>query len=435
MKNQSKLKNNGMARTILLILLSLFGSLLLWVYVTETRGEDIPVRLPGVQVKFEGESNLRESRELIITETSATSVTVSLTGSRRTVSALKSADLAATIDLSRITRTGYYSYAPGITYPSRTDTSAISSEETEPGTISFYVDRLANKTLQVEGVFNGSAAEGFVAEPLEFTPSTVIIYGPEQVLAEVDHAYVEVSRRDVNKTQTFESTYVLIDNDDNVFESDDITFDTDTVGVTLPISAIKEVDLVIEIIPGGGATADNVKWEFDQRTITLTGDSETLAGVNNIVVTQIDLAEVDESFSEVYRIPIPNNTEITSGMREATLSFELGGLYKRTVTVRKSNISCINVSEGYVWEIMNDSLNGVILRGQEESVRAVSELNVRAVADLTDYGSATGIVTAPVKIYIDSVDGNSNVGYIGEYSVYVNIMEAPPEEEEGEVEE
>ena len=178
-----------------------------------------------------------------------------------------------------------------------------------------------------------------------------------------------------------------------------------------------------------------MKWEFDQRTITLTGDSETLAGVNNIVVTQIDLAEVDESFSEVYRIPIPNNTEITSGMREATLSFELGGLYKRTVTVRKSNISCINVSEGYVWEIMNDSLNGVILRGQEEAVRAVSELNVRAVADLTDYGSATGIVTAPVKIYIDSVDGNSNVGYIGEYSVYVNIMEAPPEEEEGEVEE
>ena len=44
-------------------------------------------------------------------------------------------------------------------------------------------------------------------------------------------------------------------------------------------------------------------------------------------------------------------------------------------------------------------------------------------------------MTAPVKIYIDSVDGNSNVGYIGEYSVYVNIMEAPPEEEEGEVEE
>lgn len=423
MNDQRKIQNNT-TRTILLVLFSVFCSLLLWVYVTETRGEDIDQPFPGVKVEFIGESTLRETRELIVSDVSATSVRVTLTGNRRTLAALSSADLAATIDLSNITRTGNYSLSPRITYPSGTDASSVSYAVTSPSTVSFYVDKLDKKTLEVEGVFNGSAAEGYVVEPLEFSPGTVIIYGPAQVLAEVDHAYVEVDRTDVDKTLTFDSTYTLIGSDGSAVENDDITVDTDTVSVTLPISAVKEVDLTIELIPGGGATKDNVKWSLDTHVVTLTGDSDALAGVNNISVVSIDLSMVDESFSDTYRIPIPNNTEITSGTRETTLTLEIGGLYKRTVSISKSNIACINVSEGYSAEIMNDSLDNVVLRGPEEIVRSISRGNVRAVADLTEFGTATGIVSVPVRISVDSVDGSAVVGAVGEYWVYVNITVA-----------
>ena len=421
--------NNPTARTIGLIAFSLLCSLLLWVYVTETRGEDIDRPFPGVQVVFEGESTIRETRELIVSEAATTSVTVNLTGNRRTLTSLKSDDLTVVVDLNNITRTGSYSLATSVRYPARIDTSAITSAETDPATISFYVDKLGKKTLEVKGVNNGSAAEGYVQDSLEFSPSTVIVYGPEEVLAEVADAYVDVNLTDVDRTRTFDSTYILRDSDGNEIQNDEITFDTDTVSVTLPISAVKDVSLTVELDYGGGVAEENVKWDLQPNRIQLTGDSETLAGVNTITVARIDLAQITENtFTESYLITIPNDTEITGGTRETTLTLELGGLYKDVFQVSRNNISCINVSEEYVADIGNDFLD-VTIRGAEEAVKAIDPVNIRAVADLTDYGTTTRSVMVPVRIYID---GATDVGAVGEYRVLVNIRAAGEEIEETE---
>lgn len=418
--NEKEVKNKS-SRTskTLKIVFSVICAVLLWVYVTDTQGEDITVPFTGVKVVFEGENTMRESRGLIVSDAEINSAKVTVTGNRRTVSALNAADLSVVVDLSGISKTGTYSIAPKVTYPAKTDTGAIAQAVTSPGTVSFYVDKLSSKPVQVMGVFNGSAAEGYTAEPLDFDTETVKIYGPEKVLAHVDHALVEVSREDVDKTLSFESNYILIDEDGKEFRSDEITFERDTVNVTLPIRAVKEVSLVVDLIYGAGATEDNVKWKIEPGTITLTGDSETLAGVNSISLDKIDLAAVDEALTETYKIVIPNDTEVTGGEKEATLTLEIGGLYKREVSIDSSYISCINCSEGYSAQVMS-GLDGVILRGPEDTVKHLSEVNIRAVADLKDFGTATGIVSVPVSIVID---GTTTVGAVTTeaYKVYVNI--------------
>ena len=412
---------------IILAAFSLLCSLLLWVYVVETRGEDIPRQFPGVEVVFDGESTIRESRELVLVDPSANSVSVSLTGNRRTLSALDSADLSVVVDISRITRTGEYSYAPSIRYPSRTDTSAISSVSIEPEVIGFYVDKLEHKTLEVKGINNGSAAEGYAQDPLSFEPSTVIVYGPAWVLEDVVDAFVEVNLTDLDRTRTISSTYILRDAEGNEVVADDITQDTDLIDVTVPIKAVRDVSLVVEMEYGGGVTADNVKWDLEPNRITLTGDSETLAGINSITVARVNLSLITEnSYSDTYLIPIPNDTQITSGGRETKLSLELGGLTKQVFQIPKERITCINVSEGYVADIGNDSLE-VTLRGTEENLRSVRGQSVRAVADLTEYGTATGSVSVPVRVI---VDGSQDVGAVGEYEVLVNIREAGTETED-----
>lgn len=416
-KKQEKKFNR---QSVLYIIFSVFCAFLLWIYVTETEGQDIDRTFTGVRVVFEGESTMRESRGLIISDTSNTSVRLTLTGNRRTLSNLNAADLAVVIDLSGISKTGNYSLAPRVTYPSRTDSSAITQTSVSPSTINFYVDKLSTKTVNIVGVFNGNAADGYSAEPMEFEPNTVKISGPENVLATVDHAVVQVDREDVDKTLSFDSTYMLVDQEGKVIDSDEITFDSDTVHVTLPINYVKEVALVVDLVPGGGATENNVKWKLEPSSITLSGDAATLAGVNSISVAKIDLSQVNEALTESYKIVIPNDTEITSGETEATLTLELGGLHKKVVNIDKNYISCTNVSEGFSAQIMNDSINNVILRSADSrALNSVSDVNIRAVADLGDYGTATGIVSVPVKIY---VDGTTEVGAVGEYSVYVNIV-------------
>lgn len=416
-----KTNKTGTLRTILLMIVSLLVAFLLWAFVTEERGEDIDWTFYGVSVKFEGEETLRESRGLIVSESSATTARVNLKGSRRTVTALDSADLLVTVNVSDITTAGNYSRSPRVTYTTRLDTGSITSYHTEPETIDFYVDVLKSKPVEVMGEFNGSAAEGYIAGRLQISPNTINVYGPEKVLAEIDRAYVDVTRTEVDRTLTFDSEYVLLDANGNKLSTDELSFDTETVSVTLPINSVREVALTVDLLYGGGVAEDNVKVRLEPDTITLAGDAEALSGLNSISVASVDLSLIPEdTYTETFRVLIPNGTEIISGASETELTLELGGLYKQDFTIAKGNISITNVSEGYHAEIVNDSLN-VTIRGKADEVRSLSALNIRAIADLTEYGTATGVVEVPVRVSISSSTG---VGAVGEYTVYVNITES-----------
>ena len=422
MSETKQQKKESTVTNIAYIVFSLICSLLIWVYVTDSNGGETTQSFPGVMVVFEGESAMRDSRGLVISERDTTSARVTLTGNRRTIAALDSTDLRLVIDLGDITSPGNYSLAPKVEYPRKTDTSSISQAVINPEVISFYVDKLSVNPVPVVGVFNGSAAAGYSAEPLEFETETVRVYGPEKIISQVDHALVEVSRTDVDKTTTFEASYTLIDAEGNKVESDEITVDRDTVTVTLPISAMKEVNLTVDLIPGAGATRDNVKWTVEPETITLTGDAEILDGVNSISIAKIDLSKVDEALTETYKIVLPNETQSTDGIKEATLTLELQGLAKKTVSIEQGNISCTNVSAGYEATVMNGSIDNVVIRGPENVLRTITDNNIRAVADLTDYGTATGILSVPVRIIIN---GTTEAGAYGEYKAFINVTKAP----------
>lgn len=417
MVEKNSKKFNG--RKLALVLLALLLSVIFWVYVTNQEGQEQDFTYSGVKVVLEGEANMRDSRGLIITSIDTTSMRVTVTGSPRVLAKLTAADITAVLDLSTITRTGNYSHAPKITYSSDFSASELTAKFSGHGTVNFYVDKLSTQTVEVKGINNGSTAEGFSAEPLEFSPATVKISGPETSLAKVDHAWIEVNREDVDSTLSYESSFVLRDKENNIIEDDSITLESDTVAVTLPVIAIKEVDLLVATIPGAGAGEENVIKTFDPVSkITLSGDAEVLEGVNSILLDTIDLSKVDGTYSETYTIVIPNDTEIIGNTREVTVTFEIVGLDTKRVNIPSENLSFINMTDGYTAEIMDAALNNVTLRGLTEALASVSAENVRAVADLAEYGTATGIFAVPVKIY---VDGSTGVGAIGEYKLYISI--------------
>ena len=123
----------------------------------------------------------------------------------------------------------------------------------------------------------------------------------------------------------------------------------------------------------------------------------------------------DYTFYENYNIVHTINPEILKGPKEAELSLEINGLQKKQFTV--TNFSCVNVTEDYEAEVMVDNLT-VNIRGTEDVLKNISDVNVRAVADLSAFGSATGIVSAPVRI---EIDGTTEAGAVGDYEIYVNI--------------
>mgnify|MGYP002328017527 CR=1 FL=1 len=397
------------------MIVSLLASITLWIYMSSVDKEVITQVFRGVKVEIEGEDILRDSRNMVITDMDTNTVTVVLEGPRRIIGSWDSDSITAVIDVSTITRSAYTSKQYVINYPDGTDTSSIKEIRKTPETINFMVSPQVSKTIQVRGSFDGELAEGYTAEMPVFEPSTIVITGAEAYIKDVSYAWVTFGDGVVDSTYKVETGFTLMDEGGMPLSNTGITFSTDVVTATLPVLDLKEVKLDVNIIEGAGATAANTKVTIEPSTLMLAGDSELLEGMNRIVLDTIDLTDFTSTFSDVYTIPLDNGLRNITGETEAKVTIEITGLTTKDFKV--SNISYINNTAGYEANILSESLN-VKLRGKEELLSQIKADNIRAVADLTDFDESTGTYMAPVKIY---VDGYTDVGALGEYSVSIEI--------------
>lgn len=400
------------------MIVSLLASLAIWVYVTSMQSTEFSQTFYGVEVELVGESTLRETKNMVITDLDTSTVTVRIKGPRRIVAGLDPSDLKACVDVSKLSRSAYTTQQYYISYPDGTDTTNINDSNKSPSTISFMVSPLNTKTVQVRGSFDGSLAEGYTAETPVFEPATITVSGADANLKDVSYAWVTFGKENVDSTYKVETGFTLMNENGEECSTVGLTCSEDVVTATLPLLLVKEVPLSVDIIEGAGATKANTKIKVEPDSITLAGDSAVLTGMNKIVLDTIDLTDFEKTFSQTYTIPIDNDMNNLTGVTEAKVTVEIVGLETRVFKVK--NISCTNVTEGYEADIISESID-VIIRGTPEQLDQLKGDNIRAVADLTDYKESTGQFMPNVRIV---VDGSTDVGAVGQNTISIEIRKA-----------
>ena len=285
-----------------------------------------------------------------------------------------------------------------------------------PETIAFSVVRESAKTVEVKGVFTGSVADGYTADPILVEPSTITLYGPEDELKNVDSACVYVNRQNVDMTLgPMKSSYVLLDQNGDEVPMQEIISDHNTVTVTLPVLMKKELPLTVNLIEGAGATADNCVVTVEPKSIEVAGDTAVLEKMNQLVVSTIDLSDFASSYENTFTIPLDNALRNLTGTTEATVKITVRGLETKKITT--GNISVTGVKPGLRAELTTTMLE-VTVRAEADVIDKITADNVRVVADLSDYDATTGVITVTAKAY---VDGYEKAGAIGEYTVSVSL--------------
>ena len=146
------------------VIISLICSVIMWVYVASVETEEFKQTFRGVRVQLVGETLLRDSKNLVITDMDTSTVTVEVVGPRRIVGSLDSDSLYAQIDVSKLSRAAYTSQQYSVIFPDGTDTSNLTVTRKTPETINFMVSSQTTKSIQVRGSFDGSIADGYTAE-------------------------------------------------------------------------------------------------------------------------------------------------------------------------------------------------------------------------------------------------------------------------------
>lgn len=411
----NKKKNKLLDSKVFWAVISLIASLFIWVYITGTQEEIITQSFNNVEVMLIGEDTLQATRGYVVTNVSAETVSVKISGTRGNIGTLSASDVKAVIDVSLISSTGTLTQYYTPTYPDNVNEDAVSLVSSNPQTISFDVTKMSSKSVPVEAKFVGSTAENYIAGEVEFEPKTIKVSGPESMLEKIDHIYAEMGGDDLTMTRTAEIPVVLIDKDGNTMESEGLEFDVPTVTVTIPISMMKEVPLYVQCVYGAGATEENTVISIEPNKIMISGDTEIVSGINRIDLATIDLTDFSLTHQDTYLIPLPNGVENVTGVAQADVKIEITGVDTKVFTV--TNISTRNLPSGYTLEEITTQSLEVRIRAPQDVLDQLQPSNLSAVADLSDI-TQSGDMFVPVRIV---VDGFTDAGAVGEYNIGIKV--------------
>ena len=398
------------------MVVSLLASLTLWIFVSSNENDTISKQFNGVTVELLGESILQESKGLTVSDLSTNTVSVTISGPRRILSTLSSDSLKATVDVSKLSQSAYATMQYSISFPNGIDTSSLTVSRKVPDSVNFTVSKIIEKEIPVKGIFNGFAKEGYSVESIQCSPSTIIVSGPEYIVNTISYISAEVTAEDITSTYVEEVGITLNSESGSRIEKDGLTFSSDIVTVTVPILAIKNVNLGVSIISGGGVDENNYNVSIEPQYITIKGDTQKIGSLNQLIIGSVDLSQVESSpYTKTFSITLDNDITNVSGETEAEFTIEFLGVETKTLNVTDFRIE--NCPEGYESKVENNKLT-VKIRGTSENISQIKDSNVYIVLDMTEFTNQTGSVDVPAKVY---VEGYENCGAVGSYSVQVTL--------------
>ena len=406
------MRNNKLT-SILLSVIVAFG---LWMYVINYVSPESEETYYNIPVVLEGESVLNE-RGLMITGASASTVSLHLSGNRTDLNKVNSGNITVKADLSKI-------YEPGTrisvdyktSYPGDVPSNAFVEESRSP--LYLNVEYRRNKEVPVQVKWVGTRSEDYLydTENAILDYNTINVIGPASVADLITKAVVEVDLSE--RTEAFGESYryTLCDEEGNPVDAEEITTNLDQVRLDMKIQRIKEVDLVADVIYGGGASDLNTTVTVYPERIRLSGSEAALAEIGEtITLCTVNLSEIESPMEMTYTISLPEGVMNLTGLDEATVTVKFAGLITKEFVVE--NIQAINVPEGMDVELITAKLT-VKVRGPAGLVNKMSAEDIFVTVDFTgaEIGSAT------YKATILFAEEYPSLGAMGAYSVSATVQ-------------
>lgn len=407
------------------LLLSLVIAFGLWYYVVSNVSQEDDNTFYNIPVVMTGETVLAE-KNLMITSVSSNTVSLNLSGTRSDLNKLDNSNIIVKADLSGIEEPGeniYLDYK--ISYAADVPNNAFNVEQRNPLGIYVDVDYRRTKDVEVRVKWTGTRSENYIYDTenavLDYPAITVV--GPAAVADQIDHAVIEVDLTDLSESLSGDFRYTLCDANGDPVDAQQITTNVEEVHLDVKIQQIKELDLVANVIYGGGASELNTTVTVQPETIRVSGGEAVLEELGDaLVVCTINLAELEKSTNELkYTISLPEGVTNETGVSEAVVTVKVTGVSVREFTIE--DIQSINVPEGLEAEIINANLV-VKVRGPSAQMMLLTAEDISAVVDF----SAAEIGTATYKATITFAEGFESLGALKTYSVSAEVRAAEPEE-------
>ena len=403
-----------MKEKILYLLISVVVAFGLWSYVITTDSPEWEETYYEIPVILKNESVLH-GNGLMLDDDKIPSVTLRLKGNRSDLLKLNKSNITLVADLSRIYESGKQSVAYTIAYPGDVPPNSIEILVQSPREIQLSILERHTKDVDIEIVYNGSVPEGFRTdkENVLLDREAIRVVGPASVVDRIASAQIQVDLAGQTGTINSSYRYVLLDREGKQIDPAQLTVDAEEVELTLKIQRYKEIKLLLNVIPGGGANESNTNIKPDMQTIQVSGTQQLLDSLGDTLEFEIRLGEIMDNTTKQFEIKLPEGVENLSGKSILTVDIIFPELVTRTFQV--TNLRTKNVPEGMSAELLTQALT-VTIRGAAAQVRALNADDLSVVVDMSE----AELGTDSYKAIVDTGRFIS-IGAVGSYSVDVRV--------------
>ena len=361
------------------IVLSMVVAFGLWLYVVTNVSQEDDVTFYNIPVVMEGETLLTTERNLLITNRSAQTVSVNLSGKRSDLNKLSNSNLTAKVNLNAVDGPGEnIQLTWTLSYPDNVSRGDFTEEYRSPSYIYVDVDNRRTREVPVQTKWTGTRSEDYIydTENAVLDYPTITVMGPAAVADLIHHAEIEIDLTEQLESISESYRYTLCDANGEPVDAEQITTNVEEVRLELPIQRIREVKLAADVIYGGGANAENTTVDIEPKSLRLSGGDAVLAEIGDtLTVATLNLADIERSQDFQYTLNLPEGVTNQTGVSEVTVSVKFTGLMSREFTLDTFQIT--NVPAGMSAEIINATLT-VRVRGPVEEINRLTAEDISA---------------------------------------------------------
>lgn len=405
------------------MLLALLCGFIAWTVVTVYVDPQGSVTVQDVPINYANSASTYTSQGLdIVEKPDIEAVDVKVTGNSTIIGNIQNSDIMVYPSYAGVSSAGKVTLRLQARLVNTTDFPGnIECVVENPKTIDVVFDEVSEKTLPITVDASAvSVADGYMLNKTTAVPAEITLRGPTSELDQVASVVATVpGDGELSDTTTVPATLELRDENGETFTPQYTTMDSETANVTLTIYQVRELPLVVDFI-GTPTNFDtkSLKYSLSQDTLRVAGPARTVSALEELTVTDFDLAREFELGRDYQRlVELPAGIVSLDGVTSVTLSFDTEDMASTTLNI--SNIKLINVPSNYEIEILSSLVSGVTLYGPADEIEAISADSVVAQIDCQSVNLTVGQQSIPVTIQIPS---STRVFATGSYTVQCEVV-------------
>lgn len=385
-------------------------AVILWTVIVNIYDPNTSYTFSNITVQLVNTQSLTEKNYTFeVVDGGKISVTVS--GPKSVVTDLKTSDIAATADLSKVTAfTDYVDIQVQVVK----DGQVLNNVEAVPRTsaLKLSIENRDTNTYAVNVNTTGTPANGYAVASTTTSPTYIKVTGPTSLVEGVASVGVDVDVSGAKGTVNTQSDINMYDSDGNIITNEELEMSSETADVIVEMARTKTVPVVVKT--SGTPSQDCVVTgtSLSQTSVVISGQQEALSKIDNITIpssaVSVDGLSEDKTYTFKLTDYVPSGVKIVSDSR-LQVTVKISKASTKTVHISSDAIKIENVSSGYNAVIEGTGID-VILSGTGTILDNVSATDITCNVNAAGLSAGTHSVDVSVSVPDGcSVSGNSSV--------------------------